>query len=124
MTTEDTKIDLSRIRIAGARVLVREHDPKTVTKGGIILPDHAQEKRSVAEVVLIGDGCDPELLARDRTKAEFAKTAADLSIGDDVIISRYALDSFGASELGPRMHIINLGDIMAVVKPENSDGGE
>ncbi len=121
MTTEDTKIDLSRITIAGARVLVREHDPKTMTDGGLFLPDEARNDRSIATVIKIGDGCDPEALARHRTLAEYSEAAENLAVGDDVLISRYALGSFGAAELGERMHIIDLANIMAVVKPENSD---
>ena len=122
MSKDEPKIDLSRVHIAGPRVLVKEHDPETVTAGGILLPDNAQKDRAIARVIAVGDGCEPDLLRTDRNLAVYVNTAARLKVGMDVITSRYALGSFGAAELGDGMHIIQLADVMALVEPENSNG--
>lgn len=44
------------VKPLGDRVLVEILDPEEVTKGGIVLPDTAQEKPQQAKVVAIGKG--------------------------------------------------------------------
>ena len=38
----------------GDRVFVKRHEPKQKTSGGILLPDSAQKKLNLAEIVAVG----------------------------------------------------------------------
>ena len=55
------------------RVLVRRVEQEEKTKGGIIIPDTAQEKPSEGEIVAVGSGVrreDGTLVALDVTKGD------------------------------------------------------
>jgi chaperonin GroES len=45
-----------KVRPLHDRVLVKRKDPETKTRGGLFLPDAAQTKSQLAEVVAIGSG--------------------------------------------------------------------
>lgn len=63
-----------KIKPLGKRVLVKRCEAKT-TKGGIILPDTAQEKPKEGEVIAIGSGNDEPMTVK---------------VGDRVMFSSYA----------------------------------
>ncbi len=65
----------------GDRVIVKPKAPEEKTKGGIILPDTAQEKPMEGEVVAIGTG---------RTDDAGKKVAMDLKVGDKVLYGKYS----------------------------------
>lgn len=44
----------------GDRVFVKRHEPKQKTSGGILLPDSAQKKLNLAEIVAVGEGAKDE----------------------------------------------------------------
>lgn len=62
------------------RVVIKRLDAEEKTKGGIILPDAAQEKQLKAEVVAVGQG---KLLDNGK------RCAPDVEVGDIVIVSKY-----------------------------------
>lgn len=65
----------------GDRVIVKPKAPEEKTKGGIILPDTAQEKPMEGEVVAVGNG---------RTDDAGKKVAMDLKVGDKVLYGKYS----------------------------------
>ena len=82
------------------RVAIRPEKAAEVSKGGIIIPDVAQEKPQQGEVVAIGTGRkdDPMILA----------------IGDVVLYPKY-----GGTEIslnGEDVLIIRQSDIIAIIK--------
>jgi chaperonin GroES len=50
------KIKTPLIRLLADRVLVKPIEAETTTKGGIIIPDNAQEKPRQGRVILVGPG--------------------------------------------------------------------
>jgi chaperonin GroES len=65
----------------GDRVIVKPKAPEEKTKGGIILPDTAQEKPMEGEVIAVGSG---------RTDDTGKKIAMDLKVGDKVLYGKYS----------------------------------
>lgn len=65
----------------GDRVIVKPKAPEEVTKGGIILPDTAQEKPMEGEIIAVGNG---------KTDDSGKKVAMDLKIGDKVLYGKYS----------------------------------
>jgi len=65
----------------GDRVIVKPKAPEEKTKGGIILPDTAQEKPMEGEVVAVGSG---------KTDDNGKKIAMDLKTGDKVLYGKYS----------------------------------
>ena len=69
------------IRPLGERVVVRPLPGEEVTKGGIVIPDTANEKPQEAEVVAVGSG---------RILDNGSRVPIDLKVGDRVLFSKYA----------------------------------
>ena len=67
-----------KIRPLGDRVLVKPVEVAEEVKGGIIIPDSAKEKPTTAEVLALGTG-----------KKDGEDYAFTVSVGDQVIISKY-----------------------------------
>ena len=63
------------------RVLVRRIEEETKTKGGIIIPDSAQEKPSQGEILAAGPG------ARDTNGA---LVPLDVKVGDRILFSKWS----------------------------------
>ncbi|MFP3975690.1 MAG: co-chaperone GroES [Chloroflexota bacterium] len=64
------------------RVVVKPISREEVSKGGIVLPDTAQEKPQEGEVVAVGPG----KLSEDGSK----RVPLDVKVGDTVIYAKYA----------------------------------
>lgn len=71
---------MATIKPLGNRVLVKRFKAKT-TKGGIILPDTAQEKPKEGEVVAVGPG---------KIDDEGQHHSLSVKVGDRVLFSSYA----------------------------------
>ena len=69
-----------KIRPLGEKVLVKRLEAEQVTRGGIVLPDSAQEKPQRGTVLALGDG----RMLTDGTRAEF-----QVKKGDKVLFSSY-----------------------------------
>jgi chaperonin GroES len=91
------------------RVLVRRVAEEQKTKGGIIIPDTAQEKPSEGEVVATGPGARNE---------DGKVTPLDVKAGDRVLFSKY-----GGTEVkvdGEDLIILRESDILGIVEVEKS----
>ena len=65
----------------GDRVIVKPKAPEEKTKGGIILPDTAQEKPMEGEIIAVGPG---------RVTDEGKKVNMELKTGDKVLYGKYS----------------------------------
>lgn len=87
---------MASVRPLGDRVLVKRVNSETKTKGGIIIPDTAQEKPAEATVVAVGpgavreDGSRRELMLKAGDRVLFGKyTGTDVVIdGEEHLILR------------------------------------
>lgn len=86
------------------KVVLEPLEPEEKTASGILLPNSAQEKPSMARVVAVGnggmiDGCEVKMLVK---------------VGDKVLYSKYA-----GSEIkldGKNYVIVKQADILAILK--------
>ena len=65
----------------GDRVLVKRLEPQQKTKGGIVLPDSAQEKPKEAEVIAVGPG---------KVNEKGERIPVYVKVGDKVVFTSYA----------------------------------
>jgi len=65
----------------GDRVIVKPKAPEEKTKGGIILPDTAQEKPMEGEIVAVGPG---------RIADDGKKINMELKAGDKILYGKYS----------------------------------
>lgn len=65
----------------GDRVIVKPNAPEETTKGGIILPDTAQEKPMEGKIIAVGNG---------KTDDTGKKIAMELKVGDKVLYGKYS----------------------------------
>lgn len=89
----------------GDRILVKPLDSEEKTKGGIILPDTAQEKPQQGKVVAVGKG---KLLDDGKVKELEVKS------GDTVLYGRY-----GGTEIKYKdedLLILKESDVLAILK--------
>ncbi|NQT07060.1 MAG: co-chaperone GroES [Candidatus Omnitrophica bacterium] len=94
----------SKVQPLGDRVLVKVLEAEEKTKGGIVLPDTAQEKPQQAEVVAAGKG-----------KVQDGKTIPlEVKVGDKVLFGKYS-----GAELtvdSEEYLMLKEDDILAIVK--------
>ena len=89
----------------GDKVIVEVLDAKEKTKGGIILPDSAQEKPQEAKVLAVGSG---KVLPNGKT------VPPEVKPGDTVLFGKYTGNEVKVN--GKELLIINQDDILAVIK--------
>jgi chaperonin GroES len=97
-------VKIKKVKPLGDRVIVRRSEAKT-TKGGIILPDSAQQKPKQGEVVAVGPG---------KTDDKGKLHPNSLSVGNQVLFSSYAGTEFKADDESEYL-ILNEEDIIAVI---------
>lgn len=97
-------VKAKKVKPLGGRVVVKRSEAKT-TKGGIILPDSAQEKPKQGEVIAVGPGKMDE-------KGKTHPVA--LSVGDQVLYSSYAGSEFKSDDENEYL-ILNEEDVIAVM---------
>ena len=93
-----------KIKPLGERVLVEPFKAEEVAKGGIIIPDSAQEKPQEGKVIAVGTG-----KLDDKGK----KIAFNVKVGDTVLLPKY-----GGTEVkmdGKVFQIMREEDILAVI---------
>lgn len=96
---------MSKIKPLNNRVLVKRFKAHT-TKGGIILPDSAQEKPKEGEIVAVGPG------TRDEEGTVYALT---VKVGDRVLFSSYAGTEIKEGEAEEELLILSEEDILGVL---------
>ena len=88
------KISLKPI---GNRVVAKRTEQEETTKGGIILPDSAQQKQETAVVVAIGNGKD-----------------ISVAIGDTILMDKYASQEVKIDD--EEFIVVKAEDIIAIVE--------
>jgi chaperonin GroES len=94
----------SKFRPLHDRVVVKRLDAEEKTKGGIIIPDTAQEKPSQGQVVAVGPG------GRDESGK---LTPIDLKVGDKVLFGKWSGTEIKLD--GEELLIMKESDIMGVL---------
>jgi len=74
-------INVSTVTPLGDRVFVKVSPSEEKTAGGIYLPDNAQEKPQIGEVVGVGPG---------KRNDDGNRSPLDVGVGDKVLYSKYA----------------------------------
>jgi chaperonin GroES len=74
-------INVSKVTPLGERVFVKISPAEEKTAGGIFLPDNAQEKPQVGEVVTVGPG---------KRNDDGNYSPLEVKVGDKVLYSKYA----------------------------------
>jgi chaperonin GroES len=92
------------IRPLGDRVVIKPMAREEVTKGGIVLPDTAQEKPMEGEVIAVGPG---------RIGDDGKRVAMEIKQGDKVLYAKYAGTEVKID--GADLLIVNERDIMGIV---------
>jgi chaperonin GroES len=86
------------------RVIVKRLDIEKMTKGGIIIPDTAQEKPIEGEIIAIGDG---------KIQEDGSVKALDVKVGDRVLFMKFAGTEVKVD--GVEILIIREEDVLATV---------
>jgi chaperonin GroES len=94
-----------KIKPLGNRVLIKRSEAK-MTKGGILLPETAQEKPRQGEVVAVGPG---KLDDKGQLKA------VDVRLGDTVLFSSYAGTEVKTEDDEADYLIVSEEDILGVL---------
>ena len=93
-----------KLRPLADKVLIERLEAESKTKGGIVIPDTAQEKPRKGKIIRLGQG----KLLEDGSRSEFQVKA-----GNTVLLS-----SYGGTEIkldGKEYLIIEESDIMAIL---------
>ncbi|MGD9815832.1 MAG: co-chaperone GroES [Hyphomonadaceae bacterium] len=91
------------------RVLVKRVKEEEKTKGGIIIPDTAQEKPQEGEVVAVGPG------ARDE---DGERVALDVKVGDRILFGKWSGTEVKVD--GEELLIMKESDILGVIETRAS----
>ena len=98
-------MSIKNVKPLGNRVLVKRAEAKT-TKGGIILPDTAQEKPRQGEVVAVGPG-------KIDDKGELQPM--NVRVGDTILFTNYGGTEVKTEENGVEYLIMSEDDILGVL---------
>jgi chaperonin GroES len=94
-----------KIQPLADRIMVKVLEAKEVTKGGIVLPDTAQEKPQEAEVVAVGKG---------KVTTEGKVVTPEVKPGDKILFGKYSGTEITMD--GTDYLILKEEDILAIVK--------
>jgi chaperonin GroES len=94
-----------KIQPLADRIMVKVLEAKEVTRGGIVLPDTAQEKPQEAEVVAVGKG---------KVTTEGKVVAPEVKAGDKILFGKYSGTEITMD--GKDYLILKEEDILAIVK--------
>jgi len=97
-------INVTTVKPLGDRVFVKVSPSEEKTAGGIFLPDAAQEKPQIGEVVTVGTG---------KRNDDGSRTPVEVGVGDKVLYSKYAGTDIKLG--GEEYVLLSEKDILAVV---------
>jgi chaperonin GroES len=100
---------VANFRPLGDRVLVKRVKEDEKTKGGIIIPDTAQEKPQEGEVVAVGPG------ARDE---DGERIEMDVKVGDRILFGKWSGTEVKVD--GEDLLIMKESDIMGVIETKKA----
>ncbi len=93
------------IQPLGDRILVQRLEPAETKKGGIIIPETAQEKPMEAEVIALGTG---------KVTDEGKKIEFEVKKGDRVLIGKYSGTEVKVDDV--EYLILGQDDVLAIIK--------
>lgn len=94
---------MKKIKPLGNRILVQRQEAKT-SKGGIILPESAQEKPKQGKVVGVGPG---------KTNAKGKTHPVEVKVGDQILFSSYGGVEYKMND--EEFLILSAEDVLAVL---------
>ena len=97
-------INVSTVKPLGDRIFVKVSPAEEKTAGGILLPDNAQEKPQIGEVVAVGPG---------KRNDDGSRSELDVKVGDKVLYSKFAGTDVKLS--GDDYVLLSEKDILAAV---------
>ncbi|MGE3805649.1 MAG: co-chaperone GroES [Gemmataceae bacterium] len=95
-----------KVRPLGDRIVVRRKSAESTTKGGIVLPDAAQNKPQMGTVLAVGPGH----VTKDGTRR-----ALQVKEGDNILFTTWAGDEFRERSAEDAILIMREGDVLAIV---------
>jgi chaperonin GroES len=99
------ELKVASFRPLGDRVLVKRVKEEEKTRGGIIIPDTAQEKPQEGEVIAVGPGTRDE---------DGERIALDVAIGDRILFGKWSGTEVKLD--GDDYLIMKESDIMGIVE--------
>ncbi len=96
---------MSTIKPLGNRVLIKRSKPQA-TKGGILLPDSAQEKPKEGVIVAVGPG---------KLNDDGKRETLNVKVGDRILFSSYAGTEIKSVEEEEELLIMSEDDILGVL---------
>ena len=102
---------MANFRPLGDRVLVKRVKEEEKTKGGIIIPDTAQEKPQEGEVVAVGPG------ARDE---DGERIPMDVKVGERILFGKWSGTEVKVD--GDELLIMKESDILGVIDGSAAKG--
>ena len=96
---------MSKIKPLGNRVLIKRSKPQP-TKGGILLPDSAQEKPKEGVIMAVGPG---------KLNDEGKRDVMNVKEGDRILFSSYAGTEIKNNEEDEELLIMSEDDILGVL---------
>lgn len=101
-------MDASKIRINGARVLVKEERLSDTTSSGIIMPGREKQQTNKGKVLVVGDGAMLE---------NGTKVPVQVAVGETVIYSSFSGSPIKADANDEDVYLIlNERDILCIVE--------
>ena len=94
-----------KIQPLADRIVVKVLEAEEVTKGGIVLPDTAQEKPQEAEVIAVGKG---------KISDEGKLIPTEVKVGDKILFGKYSGTEITMD--GTEYLILKEEDILAIIK--------
>lgn len=92
------------------RVVIKRVSPEVKTKGGIIIPDAAQEKPAEGIIIAVGEGAKQK---------DGSRVALDVKVGDRVLFSKFGGDEIKLG--GEDVLITRESEIKAIIKIAKTD---
>lgn len=95
-----------KIQPLGDRVVVKQLEAESKTKGGILLPDTAKEKPQEGEVVAVGKG---------KILDNGSVSPLEVKVGDKILYGKYSGNEITTKD-GEQLLIMREEDILAILK--------
>ncbi len=101
-------MDVSKIRINGARILVKEYKMNDETETGFIVPNRSKQQTNRGKVLLVGDGAMLE---------NGVRVPVNIKVGETVIYSSFSGSPVKENEKDPEEYLIlNERDVLCVLE--------
>ena len=101
-------MDTSKIRINGARVLIKEEKLSEATSSGIVIPGREKQQTNKGTVLVVGDGAMLE---------NGAKIPVQVKVGETVIYSSFSGSPIKTNAEDEDLYLIlNERDILCVIE--------